>query len=201
MYTSITTVTGRVQTVIITPSPTPSTDATLGQSSTSGGHGVSTGKVVGIVLGVALGIGLIIGILVWLWFRRKRRQDMRELSPEGSFVAERSSGNSGGNDIPSRQVSQMSTAGLLGKAPRIMTSGLAGGSGPRSADTIGSGFDRRSVATDQRLNPWALYSQEARTSNVSLQDNHDYSRQLKVSSWLPTWLRVLTGLQIANPDV
>ena len=130
IYTSITTVTGRVQTVIVTPSSTPTDDATLGQSSTSGGHGVSTGKVVGIVLGVALGIGLIIGILVWLWFRRKRRQDMRELSPEGSFVAERTGENSsGGNSVPSRQVSQMSTSGLLGKAPRIMTNGLMGGFG------------------------------------------------------------------------
>ena len=143
---------------------------------------MSTGKVVGIVLGVALGIGLIIGILVWLWFRRKRRQDNRELTPEGSFAAERSGGHSsGGNDVPSRQVSQMSTSGLLGKTPRIMTNGLMGGSDLRSADTSGSGFDRRSVGTDQRLNPWALYSQEDRLSNVSLQDNQDYSRQLKVS--------------------
>lgn len=173
-----------MQTVIITPTASATSDATLGQSSTSGGHGVSTGKVVGIVLGVALGIGLIIGILVWLWFRRKRRHDMRDLSPEGSFVADRSGGiSSGGNSVPSRQVSQMSTSGLLGKAPRLNTVGLVGGSDLRSADTTGSGFDRRSVGTDQRLNPWALYTQEDRNiSSVSLQDNQDYSRQLRVSS-------------------
>jgi hypothetical protein len=125
------------------------------------------------------------------------------MTPEGSFVAERSGGNSsGGNSVPSRQVSQMSTSGLLGKAPRIMTSGLMGGSDLRSADTNGSGFDRRSVGTDQRLNPWALYAQEDRMSNVSLQDNQDYSRQLKVSCLPPSRLLSSTDLiQVANPDV
>ncbi|RMZ91040.1 hypothetical protein DV736_g1732, partial [Chaetothyriales sp. CBS 134916] len=189
VYTSVTTVTGQGQTVVVTPSAVPSSDA-LGQASTAtGGHGVSTGKVVGIVLGVALGIGLIIGILVWLWFRRRRRQERRDFSSEASFVADRNGGkrsgpnSSGDNSIPSRQVSQMSTAGLLGKSPKVMTSGLNGGSSDlRSAGTASSAFDRRSLGTDQRLNPWALYGQEDRLSSVSLQDNQDYSRQLRVGS-------------------
>lgn len=74
----------------------------------------------------------------------------------------------------------MSSAGLLaGKGPRIH--GMS--NSPRSAE-IASGFpnDRRSVGTDQRLNPYALFAHdEARQSNISLQDNQDYSRQLRVN--------------------
>ncbi|RMD43501.1 hypothetical protein DV735_g1688, partial [Chaetothyriales sp. CBS 134920] len=177
---------GQRQTVIVTPSPLPSSDA-LGQSSTgSGGHGVSTGKVVGIVFGVALGIGLIIGFLLWFWFRQRRRQETADFSREASLGADGNGGkrsgpnSSGGNSIPSRQVSQLSTAGLLGKSPKVMTSG--GTPDLRRAPTAGSGFDRLSLGTDQRLNPWALYGQEERLSNVSLQDNQDYSRQLRVAN-------------------
>jgi hypothetical protein len=77
----------------------------------------------------------------------------------------------------------MSSAGLLaGKGPRIQTTGYGISNSPRSAE-IASGFpnDRRSLGTDQRLNPYALFAHdEARQSNVSLQDNQDYSRQLRV---------------------
>ncbi|RMZ83572.1 hypothetical protein DV738_g1123, partial [Chaetothyriales sp. CBS 135597] len=162
-----------------------STDA-LGQASTgSGGHGVSTGKVVGIVFGVALGIGLIVGLLLWLWFRLRRRQESADFSSEGSFAGDRNGGkrsgpnSSGGNSIPSRQVSQLSTAGLLGRSPKVTSGGTPD---LRRAGTGGSGFDRLSLGTDQRLNPWALYGQEDRLSNVSLQDNQDYSRQLRVAN-------------------
>jgi hypothetical protein len=78
----------------------------------------------------------------------------------------------------------MSSAGLLaGKGPRIQTIGHGMSNGPRSAETIpGLSNDRRSVGTDQRLNPYALFAhEEARQSNISLQDNQDYSRQLRVS--------------------
>ncbi|KIX10216.1 uncharacterized protein Z518_01297 [Rhinocladiella mackenziei CBS 650.93] len=180
VYTSITTVTGEVRTVVITPSAT--TDATLSQASTGGG-GVSTGKLVGIVVGVALGIGALIGIGVWLWFRR--RQMKREMGggPETTFMP-RTGDSSPSNNIPSRQVSQLSSSGLLGsKIPRINTSGISLGNDPRSADNNSSGFDRRSLGTDQRLNPYALYiHDESRLSSVSLQDNQDYSRQLRVSA-------------------
>jgi hypothetical protein len=75
---------------------------------------------------------------------------------------------------------------------------------PRSADgTTVSGSDRRSVGTDQRLNPYALYmSEQGRTSNVSLQDNHDYSRQLRVSAGGAVTSRTIAdrSIQVANPD-
>ncbi|KIW71396.1 hypothetical protein PV04_03570 [Phialophora macrospora] len=185
IYTSVTTVTGEVRTVVVTPTPAASSDATLGQSSTGGG-GVSTGKVVGIVLGVALGIGILIGIAVYLWFRRRHRRMQEERGPETTFVP-RTGDSSPSNNVPSRQVSQMSTAGLLGpKAPRINTSvGLLGNDLRSAVPTISStsASDRRSVGTDQRLNPYALYmSEQGRISNVSLQDNQDYSRQLRVAN-------------------
>ena len=170
------TVTGQVKTILVTPSA--SADPNLGQVSAKN-HGVSSGEVAGIVVGVAIGLGAVIGGLVWFCLRRKHRRRIENMSEDGSFVAERAGGSANGN-VPSRQVSQMSSAGLLNKTPRLQTNGLAAGLGLASAGTTTSNGDRRSVATDQRLNPWALYQQEDRASNVSLQDNTDYSRQLRV---------------------
>jgi cell wall integrity and stress response component len=161
----------------------PSEDA-LGQAATSGSRGgVSGGAIAGIVIGVVGGLAAVVGALVWFFCRHRRQA---ERSRESSFTAERigaASTTQNSNSVPSRQVSQMSQAGLLGsKAPRINTAGLAGGLGydPRSADTASSAFDRRSVGTDQRLNPWAIYKQDDAKSSVSLHDDRDYSRQLRV---------------------
>lgn len=178
----MTTVTGQVRTVLVTPTA----DATLGQSSTRGSSGVSAGKVAGIVVGVVLGLALLVGAAIWLWLRRRRDNNSNH-SPEGSFTAERLGGSSNtSNGIPSRQVSQLSSAELLGKAPRIQTNFFPSDNDPRSAGTTSSNnVDRRSLTTDQRLNPWALYSQDDRMSSVSLQDNQDYSRQLRVRGRMP----------------
>jgi cell wall integrity and stress response component len=156
----------------------------LGQSSDSDGSGVSGGTIAGIVVGVVGGVAILVGALVWFFCRRRRQTDQQ--SRTSSFIAERIGGSSSGNQsnsVPSRQVSQMSQAGLLGsKAPRIQTNGLGGGLGfdTRSPDTS-SNVDRRSVGTDQRLNPWAIYKQDDQASSVSLHDDRDYSRQLRVS--------------------
>ena len=174
--------TGEVRTVIITPTPTATAEGTLGQSATGdGGGGVNTGKVVGIVLGVVFGICALIGIAAWIWFRR-RRQSREQASGTESTFTNNNGEKSPSTNIPSRQVSQLSSSGLLGnKAPRLNISGIPPGSDPRSADPSSSTFDRRSLGTDQRLNPYALYiHDEARHSDVSLQDNQDYSRQLRV---------------------
>ena len=173
--------TGEVRTVIITPSSTATADATLGQSSSGGGSGVNTGKVVGIVLGVVLGICAFVGIAVWLWFRRRRQQRDHGSGTESTYTNQTGE-KSPSNNIPSRQVSQLSSSGLLGsKAPRINTQGMAPGNDPRSGNPGSSAFDRRSLNTDARLNPYALYiHDEGRISDVSLQDNQDYSRQLRV---------------------
>lgn len=155
----------------------------MGQSATGGGGGggISGGKVAGIVVGAALGVGALIGAGMYMWYRRRQKRNGTNSQPESSFIA-RSGDQSPSNNVPSRQVSQLSSSGLLGtKTPRINTSGIPNGSGPRSAGTGSSGLDRRSLATDQRLNPYALYfHDEGQVSNVSLQDNQDYSRQLRV---------------------
>lgn len=181
----VTTGAGPPSTVLVTQTPVPSEDA-LGQSATAGSKdGVSGGAIAGIVIGVVGGLAAIIGAAIWFFCRRRRNQ---ERSRNNSFTAERIGGGSStgptSNSVPSRQVSQMSQAGLLGpKAPRINTAGLAGGLGydPRSADPTSS-VDRRSLGTDQRLNPWAIYKADDQASSVSLHDERDYSRQLRVSS-------------------
>ncbi len=153
----------------------------LGQSSTGGGLGA--GKIAGIVVGVALAVGALIGIGIWLWFRRRHKKLREEHTPETAFVP-RTGDTTPSNNVPSRQVSQMSTAGLLGpKNPRINTALPVLRQNTRSPGSTNlSPSNRHSAGTDQRLNPYALYmNEQAHASDVSLQDNHDYSRQLRVS--------------------
>jgi hypothetical protein len=124
---------------------------------------------------------------VWLWLRRKHQNRSLASSRIGAYIAE--DGDTS-RTTPSRQVSQMSSSGLLGKAPRIITAGYGPSNGNptgnnlRSPDTVSSnGIDRRSLGTDQRLNPYAIYAhEEAQMSSVSLQDNQDYSRQLRIAN-------------------
>jgi hypothetical protein len=181
------TVTGQVRTVVVTP--TSSADpSSLGQGFKRSG-GLSTGQFVGIVIGVALGLGLLIGLAVWFSLRRKHQNQNRTSSHHGGYAAEESDIS---HTKPSRQVSQMSSSGLLGKAPRIITSGYVPGNGdnngistnPRSPESLlSNGVDRRSLGTDQRLNPYAIFAhEEAQMSGISLQDNQDYSRQLRISN-------------------
>lgn len=177
------TVTGQATTVVITPTSA-STDSALGASSDSsshGGGGISGGTVAGIVVGVAIVMGLLIGGAVFFWLRRRHRRNLDAMSEGGSFVSPSHASKSNGG-IPSRQVSQMSSAGLLTKPGRMNTTGHSSNDDSR---TLGMGSDRNSthMTVDQRLNPWAIYSNEvSRASNVSLQDNQDYSRQLRVAN-------------------
>jgi len=165
----------------VTPSAT--ADPALTKGGVNSG-GISKGAVAGIVVGVALGIGIIVGLILWFLFQRRHANSSRGPSP-GAATYGRDQTMDPSRNLPSRQVSQISSAGLLaGKAPRVQTSGFGASNGPRSADTT-SGFsaDRRSVGTDQRLNPHALYAHdEGQASTISLQDNQDYSRQLRVAN-------------------
>lgn len=181
------TVTGQATTVVITPSSSQQpTDSAIGANSQSsvGGRsgGISGGTVAGIVIGVAIIIGLIIGGAVFFWLRRRHRKNLDAISEGGSYGSPSHASKSNGG-IPSRQVSQMSSAGLLNKPARMNTTGhSSGGDDSRNA---GLNSDRGSthMTVDQRLNPWAIYSNEvSRASNVSLQDNQDYSRQLRVAN-------------------
>jgi hypothetical protein len=124
----------------------------------------------GIVIGVSLGVAAILALGFWLYLRRRRRAQ----SPPGTPESDQGDATKG---LPRRHASQMSQAGLIDKNPRIVTTGLPTGSNGNSAST-----NRYSIPTDMRLNPNAIYThEESRQSNVSLQDNRDYSRQLQVS--------------------
>ena len=191
------TVTGKVSTIVVTPSSTPAetsvapateTDSALGgdtqpQASNSSG-GLSAGTVAGIVVGVAIGIGAVIGGVVFLWLRRRHKRNLDAISEAGSHTSpSHISKNAGG--VPSRQVSQMSSAGLLTKPTRTNTGRFSNADDQRSNGNGTLASDRNSthMTVDQRLNPWAIYSnEESRVSNVSLQDNQDYSRQLRVAN-------------------
>lgn len=171
-----------MKTILVTPTATPD-PSSLGEGASNRG-GLTAGKVAGIVLGVALGLLLVIGFAMWFWLRRKRQNESRASSRNGPYAGEDGETS---RTTPSRQVSQMSSSGLLGKGPRILTNGYGPSNGtnnPRSPDTVSSnGVDRRSMGTDQRLNPYAIYAhEEARVSSVSLQDNQDYSRQLRIAN-------------------
>lgn len=195
--------TGQVKTIISTP-PAATADPTLGQGTVSS-NGIRKGTVVGVVFGVALGIGLLMGVGVWFCLKRKHTKSSIGSTPPFGTYDQGGTPNPSHSGIPSRQVSQMSSAGLLAsKVPRILTTGHGMGNGPRSADTT-SGFanDRRSVGTDQRLNPYALFAHdEACQSNISLQDNQDYSRQLRVRLLTSHHCEIMLTWhqQVANPD-
>lgn len=150
-------------------------------NSTSKG-GLSGGAVAGIVIGVAIIIGLIIGAIVFFFLRRKHRRDLDAVSEGASYTSpSNASKNKGG--IPSRQVSQMSSAGLLTRPQRVNTTGALSQGESAGNATLNSDRNSTHMTVDQRLNPWAIYSNEdSRASNVSLQDNHDYSRQLRVAN-------------------
>lgn len=186
VYTSVVTITGKASTILVTPSSAPATatDSALGGAAPQKSGGVSGGTVAGIVIGVAIGIGLIIGGVVFLCLRRRHRKNLDAISEGGSFTSPSHASKSAGG-IPSRQVSQMSSAGLLTKPTRVNTSGFSNGDDQRSNGNGTLASDRNSthMTVDQRLNPWAIYSsEESRVSNVSLQDNQDYSRQLRVAN-------------------
>ena len=198
IYTSVVTVTGRVSTIIMTPSstsaetsvaPVKQTDSALGgetqQEASVGGGGLSGGTVAGIVVGVAVVIGAIIGGIVFLWLRRRHQKNLDAISEGGSHTEVQHSTKNAGGGIPSRQVSQMSSAGLLTKPTRTNTGRFSNTDDQRSNGngTVASDRTSTQVTVDQRLNPWAIYSnEESRVSNVSLQDNQDYSRQLRVAN-------------------
>jgi cell wall integrity and stress response component len=195
----ITTGAGPPSTVLVTQTPVPSEDS-LGQSATAGSKGgVSGGAIAGIVIGVIGGLAAIVAAVAFFCWRRRKQERSRESSFSASRIggAGPSSTVPTSNSVPSRQVSQMSQAGLLGsKAPRINTTGLGGtyGSDARSPDGVNSAVDRRSVGTDQRLNPWAIYKADDQASSVSLHDERDYSRQLRVShSCVQSTTRILTS--------
>ncbi|KAL8870876.1 MAG: hypothetical protein Q9174_003179 [Haloplaca sp. 1 TL-2023] len=155
------------------------------------------GKVAGLFVGVAIIILLLIAAVFFFLRRRKLN------AQAGNYAS-----TAGGT--PQRQVSKLSTVGLLGgtrgskkrkSVPAIQTSGSGWGLGDaneKSPTDTPVEYHRSSYprVVDQRLEPTRLWNpihgNGSHVSVQSLQDNQDYSRRmLKASD---------THLVVTNPD-
>ena len=152
--------------------------ANLSKRDTS--HGIHRGAIAGIVIGTVIGISLIICSVI-LWLRIRRRSPVPNYGPPlNASTSKRSA-----NGMTSRPISQLSSVGLLTKAPQVTTTrGLTNDTDchGNKTGTIGSQPKRAHLAIDQRLNPWAMYSSK---SNISFQDDRDYSRRLSIINPFP----------------
>ncbi|KAE8349967.1 hypothetical protein BDV28DRAFT_50411 [Aspergillus coremiiformis] len=156
------TVAGEVKTVTVAnPKPTSSSNTDVPQKE-SGGSKLSGGAIAGVVIGAICGLAIIIAVIVLLFLSKRHS---RSTSPSPSVQNELLDGrNSKG--------SQMS-----------FTKGLYSDS---HSHTLSSGSSRLPKFTDTRLKTdTVLYPNGRRDSEVSLQDNEDYSRPV---------------LRLTNPD-
>ncbi|EGE81580.1 hypothetical protein RJZ56_006908 [Blastomyces dermatitidis] len=147
----------------VTPTEPPGqNDEATSSSSLSGG------AIAGIVVGTLLGIGVIVSAILWLFYIRRRRE--REDSKVGM------NGYDHPASSPSFHTSIQSPAMTYQRSPS-----MNGPMGMHDRNLLGvSGF------TDSRMKKdAAIYPNGNRQSNVSLQDNQDYSRPV---------------LRLTNPD-
>ncbi|KAL3468595.1 hypothetical protein BJX64DRAFT_246310 [Aspergillus heterothallicus] len=155
---------GQVTTITIGGSDsTAAADSATGSNDDGGSSGISGGTVAGIVVGVVGGIALVVAAIIFFLAKRRQRSD----SPDGSQIDGRQS-----------KGSQMSYANAKGVF------------GDNHSHTLSNGSShtpqRMPTFTDNRLNTGAvLYPNGRRPSDVSLQDNEDYSRPV---------------LRLTNPD-
>lgn len=114
---------------------------------------LSGGAIAGVVVGSLAGAGVLLGFLFWFCYARRR-----SAASDGSYDP-----SIQGNLLDGRRHSKTSQMSIMRNIP----------SSPTGAATF----------TDNRMNKEAtLYPNGHRLSNVSLQDNQDYSRPvLRVS--------------------
>lgn len=154
---------GQVTTVTVGDAGSTSAADTANDSkSDDGGSGVSGGAIAGIVVGVVGGIALIVAAIILFLVKRRRAQ--QDAGYQNDSIDGRQSKGSG-----------MSYAGSKGVFADNHSHTLSNGSS--------SAPHRMPTFTDNRLNTGALlYPNGRRASDVSLQDNEDYSRPvLRVS--------------------
>ncbi|RQM06603.1 hypothetical protein DH86_00001226, partial [Scytalidium sp. 3C] len=179
--TSVITVTGQAQTIVVTPTAPP--DQIPSKQSKGGlGTGASVGLAIGLVALCAL-----IAAFVFLYIRRRRQ----EANPAGYDIASRS-GSSGGfpGAAPSRSMSENSRY-VLGTDGRQVIETWE----PDDLNKPGSRKSRL-MPVDPRLDPFAPVYQRggnpSRDSVNTIQDNHDYSRRVHQQGPI---------LRATNPDV
>ncbi|KAM5435835.1 Cell wall integrity and stress response component 4 [Microsporum ferrugineum] len=166
---SITTVAGRVTTITVPngPSQTGSPDGKDGGSSLSGG------AIAGIIIGTLAAFGITIGIMLWLFCFRRRQQTKISDGYRSPF-----------HESPVPQPIFEST--LSSRVPAMRTTPVANGNGTTAGRRGSTARLSIPAFTDHRMKKDAMiYSHSGRHSNVSLQDNQDYSRPV---------------LRLTNPD-
>jgi cell wall integrity and stress response component len=167
---------GQATTATVTLLPTAAGEAT--------GKKMSSGSVVAIaVAAVVAAVVLLVALLVGLCCWRRRRS---------SPYAE-DDGLPDVRQVPRRNASVMSNAGLLGPPSGSNATTPPGGSPPHRGlrtpgarslgDSVAEHRNSRLMVFDQRLNPTAFMQHDdgSRASFVSMQDNRDYTRTLNVS--------------------
>ncbi|KAL2849225.1 hypothetical protein BJY01DRAFT_210917 [Aspergillus pseudoustus] len=159
---------GQVTTITIGGSDSTSVadSATASAASSGGSSGISGGTIAGIVVGVVGGIALVVAAIIFFLAKRRQNSDSPDGSQNGTIDGRQSKG------------SQMSYANAKGMF------------GDNHSHTLSNGSShtpqRMPTFTDNRLNTGAvLYPNGRRSSDVSLQDNEDYSRPV---------------LRLTNPD-
>ncbi|KAB8215646.1 hypothetical protein BDV33DRAFT_9271 [Aspergillus novoparasiticus] len=159
---SVETVAGEVKTITV-PNAKPTSDPSAGMSEKdSGGSGLSGGAIAGVVVGSIGGLAAIIAIFFLIFFK-KRQQRSTSPSPSVSNVL---------LDGRNSKGSQMSVAN------RAFSD--------NHSHTLSAGSSRLPTFTDTRLKTdTVLFPGGRRDSDVSLQDNEDYSRPV---------------LRLTNPD-
>lgn len=184
---------GRTVTVSAPSSPAATDSANLGQSADHDDGGPSAGKIAGIVVGCVVGVAAVLAIIFLFWWRR-RQQDRRS---SGHVTPNEYDPHYPAHLDPTlpepvrRHNSQMSQSGLLGGAtrPTLNTQNLSNGRNGTSPNTPSSHRLSIPMSSHPVLDPNSIgnayINSGYRNSNVSLNDNEDYSRKV---------------LTLANPD-
>ncbi|RFU35049.1 hypothetical protein B7463_g1320, partial [Scytalidium lignicola] len=181
--TSVVTITGQPQTIVVTPTVPPDAAASSRKSSKGG---LGTGGAVGLAVGL---IALLAIIAAGVYFYiRKRRQEAMGPGFQGGSRSGSSSGLPGA--APSRSMSENSRY-VLGTDGRQVIETW-------EPDDVNKPGSRRSrlMPVDPRLDPFAPVYQRggnaSRDSVNTLQDNHDYSRRVHQQGPI---------LRATNPDL
>ncbi|KAL1853706.1 Cell wall integrity and stress response component 4 [Paecilomyces lecythidis] len=152
---SVQTVAGQPVTVTV-QNPEPTMAAGEEATHKSSTSALGSGAIAGVVVGSIAGVGVLLGFLFWFCYARRR-----SAASDGSYDP-----SIQGNLLDGRRHSKASQMSMMRNIP----------SSPIGAATF----------TDNRMNKEAsLYPNGNRLSNVSLQDNQDYSRPV---------------LRLTNPD-
>jgi len=168
---SVFTTIGQVHTITI--SPTAPANSQTGISQKSSGGGLGTGGAVGLTIGLVAVIAIVTALL-WLYFRRRRKQEAEEFNNASRRGSTAGLGGLGG-PIPSRTMSENSRY-VLGTDGRQVVETWEPGDGPGSRRS-------RLMPVDPRLDPFAPVYQrngdnKSRESMNTIRDDHDYSRRV-----------------------